>query len=314
MTFYEETRATDLTLSEVIDCLNIFFPDIEEKDISFFYHGTYNVFEVKNQFIFRIPDKAFRNQKGVELIQNEVKMLNHIQKYVSVSVPDPIYISIDPEYPVMGYEKIDGVPLSRKFNKISKSKRMEIAEEIGHFLTELHSKELYQNAILKQIVDVDYSCEKYKLEWKNYFKNVQKLLFPIMNSTQKNWIINLFDSFLNNDANFKFKQCIIHGDFDISNIVVDTETYKITAIVDFEESRVYDPAVDFIFYEGGNEFLRKTLTSYEGLIDPNFEERMKFLYGRSCLGYIEFGLKNNLADMIDVGFKLLETRMEKIQI
>ncbi len=74
MTFLEENRATDISLAEVIDSLYGFFPDIEENDIKFFYHEAYNVFEVKNQFIIHIPDKAFRNQEGVRLIQNEVKL------------------------------------------------------------------------------------------------------------------------------------------------------------------------------------------------------------------------------------------------
>ena len=50
MTFFEERRATDIPLDNVIDALYGFFPDIEKKDIKFFYHGTYNFFEVKNQF------------------------------------------------------------------------------------------------------------------------------------------------------------------------------------------------------------------------------------------------------------------------
>ena len=93
MVFFEENRATDIPLDDVIDALYGFFPDIEKEDINFFYHGTYNVFEVKNQFIFRIPDKAFRNLIGVNLIQNELKMLHYIQKYVSIPIPDPLYIN-----------------------------------------------------------------------------------------------------------------------------------------------------------------------------------------------------------------------------
>jgi aminoglycoside phosphotransferase (APT) family kinase protein len=313
MSNFEENRACDLTLAEVIDCLYVFFPDIEEKDVSFFYHGTYNVFDVKNQFIFRIPDKVFRNHKGVALILNEIKMLHHIQNYVSVSIPDPIYISTDPEYPVMGYKKISGIPLSRCFSKANQSKKMEIAQEIGHFLTELHSKDLFQKALSNQIVDDKFSCRRYKEDWERYFEKVQNSSFHLMNSKQKRWIANLFNSFLNNDSNFNFHYSIIHGDFDISNIVVDPKNFKLKGIVDFEESRTYDRAADFIFYEEGNDFLKEIFISYRENIDENFEERIKFLYGRSCLAYIEFGLENNLPDLIKAGFELLERRMKIIQ-
>ncbi|GAH43787.1 unnamed protein product, partial [marine sediment metagenome] len=39
--------------------------------------------------------------------------------------------------------------------------------------------------------------------------------------------------------------------------LVDPKTFKITGIVDFEESRIYDPAVDFLFYDEGDVFLRE---------------------------------------------------------
>lgn len=314
MTLFEENRATDISLAEVIDSLYSFFPDIEENDIKFFYHGTYNVFEVKNQFIFRIPDKVFRNQKGVKLIQKELKMLQHIQNYVFVTIPEVKYISIDPDCPLMGYEKIKGIPLSQCYHKTSKSEKLKIAKDISNFLSELHSDELLKEAIRNRLVDTTFSCESYREKWENYFEKIQMVLFNSMSSTQKRWIINLFNTFLNEKENFNFKYTIIHGDFDSSNILVDTESFKITGIVDFEESRIYDPAADFLFYDEGNDFIREILSNYKGEIDKNFEQRMKFLYGWSCLAYIEFGMNNSLPDMIEAGFQLLKKKMNRFPI
>ena len=117
MAFFEDLRPCDISLSTIIDRLYGFFPDIQTNDIKFFYHGTYNVFEVKNHYIIRIPDKTLRNQKGVNLILNEVKILHHIRKYVSVEVPEPIFISTDPDCPIMGYKKIMGNPLHKTYSK-----------------------------------------------------------------------------------------------------------------------------------------------------------------------------------------------------
>lgn len=39
--------------------------------------------------------------------------------------------------------------------------------------------------------------------------------------------------------------------------------------------------------------------------DPNFEERMKFLYGCTYLHYIKFGVENSINDMIKAGFQML---------
>ncbi|MFX0076348.1 MAG: phosphotransferase family protein [Candidatus Hermodarchaeota archaeon] len=186
MASFEENRACDISIMDVIDSLYGFFPDIEEDDIQFFYHGTYNVFEVKNRYIFRIPTKVFRNQKGAKLIQNEIKMLHHIRKYVSVAIPDVLYVSFDPDCPLMGYEKIDGIPLSRCYYKIPQPTRFQIAKEIGVFLSELHSNELLNETIRKQMLDSSDFCERYRINWVNYFDQIQSSLFNSMNQTQKN--------------------------------------------------------------------------------------------------------------------------------
>ncbi|NHJ20218.1 MAG: aminoglycoside phosphotransferase family protein [Candidatus Lokiarchaeota archaeon] len=314
MAFFEENRASDISRADVIKALYRFFPDIEEEDINFFYHGTYNVFEVKNRYIFRIPDKVLRNQKGVKLIQNELKMLEHIRKHVSVTVPDILYLSLDPDCPLMGYEKIEGIPLSQCFHKIPQPIKPQIAKEISIFLSELHSDELLNESIRNRAVDNSDFYKEYRRYWENYFDKIQSSLFNSMNLTQKKWIISLFNAFLNEKENFKFKYAIIHGDFDISNILVDPENFIITGIVDFEEARIYDPAADFLFFDEGDDFIEEILANYKGEINANFENRMKFLYGRSCLGYIEFGLEHNLPDLVNAGFQLLAIRMKRFPI
>ena len=95
---------------------------------------------------------------------------------------------------------------------------------------------------------------------------------------------------------------------------MNPESYQITGIVDFEESRIYDPAVDFLFFDEGDEFWKEILHNYNGEIYKSFENRMKFLYGRSCLAYLEFGMKFNLPDMRKAGFQLLKIRMNKFPI
>lgn len=49
-------------------------------------------------------------------------------------------------------------------------------------------------------------------------------------------------------------------------------------------------------------------------MDTKFEERMKFLYGQSCLAYIEFGMENDLLNMIKAGLNLLKIKMDRFPI
>ncbi len=114
---YEENNPADISSDKVYELIEPFFSEINRSDITFFYHGTYNVFLIKNEFFFRFPDKSLYNQIGYNLIQREVQFLNLIRDSVSLEIPNPLFISDDPNNPFVGYKKIPGISLSRVFKK-----------------------------------------------------------------------------------------------------------------------------------------------------------------------------------------------------
>jgi aminoglycoside 2''-phosphotransferase len=116
---------------------------------------------------------------------------------------------------------------------------------------------------------------------------------------------NLFKKFLNDESNFKFEPALIHGDFDTSNILVNPETLELTGIIDFEETRYYDPAYDLIFISEGKEFLLELLRNYQGFLDSSICERLLFLFGRQPLHYIYSGLEYDLENMVHYGLDSL---------
>jgi len=302
---YEEIREPDISIHEVFDSVLLFFPNIEKSNVKFLYHGTYNVFEVMSTHIFRFPDKLFRNESGVKLIQKEIKILNVIRKFISRSIPAPEYLSFDSDNPFVGYKKIEGVSLSRCFQKIPIEIRLKIGEGIGKFLSELHSQEIVKEVINNRVLEVEFRPDIYRDYWTDYFGMIKTMIFPLLSGQEKEWIMELFSRFLENDANFKFTPVLVHGDFDTSNILINPKTFEVTGIIDFEDSRIYDPAVDFLFFDEGAEFLNQIVSNYKGDLDFNFKERQRFLFGRTCLSYIEFGLKNDIVDMVNWGLKRL---------
>jgi hypothetical protein len=119
------------------------------------------------------------------------------------------------------------------------------------------------------------------------------------------WTDNLFAEFLDNSENFQFVPRMIHGDFDTSNILVEPHTMKITSIIDFEEARIYDPAVDFLFFSEGLVFLETLLQSYPYKFDTGFHNRMIFQFGRQPLIYIVYGLEHRINTMVEYGHREL---------
>jgi aminoglycoside 2''-phosphotransferase len=310
---YEEQRSQDISKTDVFNSLQVLLPELKKNQIKFLYHGSYNVFEVNEKYIFRFPDKLFRNFKGIQLINHEIKILNFIQKFITVNVPKPIFISREIDNPYFGYEKINGISLSKCFYKTSKSEKIRIAKDISTFLSQLHRDNLLKKALRNKIFKEIITLEDYKQEWQNFFYQIQSNIFSLLNSYQKDWVSKLFRIFLKEEKNFNFTPVIIHGDFDTSNILVDPKTFKILGIIDFEDSKIFDPAADFIFYEEGDLFLKTLLASYKGNKSQNFTNRMKFLYGCTCLHYIKFGVENDLNDMVKYGLQMLNHIITKFR-
>lgn len=288
-----------------MNSLKNIFPNITGDDLQFFYHGTYNVFEVKKKYIFRFPDRYFRNAMGIELIREEIENLKRIKGYVHLRIPNAIYFSFDNQFPFLGYKKLEGIPLSRCFFKLDIKTKESIATEIASFLSELHSPDL-----VKEFPNTRYSSKDYHQEWDNYFQKIQTVIFPLLQTEQQRWVRFLFDDFLGEKENFKFLPKIVHGDFDTSNILFNPKTQHISGIVDFETARIYDPACDLLFFREGELFMERIMEKYTYNINTGFRNRMKFLFTRTCLPYIEFGHMNERPEMISFGLKMLDARME----
>lgn len=310
--FYEETNPPNISFSEVMRLLRVCFPNIKEHEVRFHYHGSYNVFEVKGEYIFRFPDKIFfGGVKGFNLNQRELKVLDLIREYISLRIPKPIYVSSDPNNPFIGYEKINGISLSRCFDRTNENDQKNIADQLGKFLSELHSSKVYQKICTTWKNEQEFNPSQYQCHWQNYFEKVQENGYPLLNTKQIQWTSQIFLDFLEEKENFDFTPTVVHRDFDTSNVLVDPTTFEVTGIIDFEETGVYDPAGDFIFYDEGDFFLNHLLASYSEVKDRNFKNRMKFLYCRAGLIYILTGLEGSIPKMVEYGLQLVNKRMKR---
>ncbi|MFW9906159.1 MAG: phosphotransferase family protein [Candidatus Thorarchaeota archaeon] len=309
--FYEENNPPNISVLKVLRLVKIFFPDIKAQEIKFHYHGSYNVFEIKGKYFFRFPDITFFGEKGFELIQREVQLLDLIRENISLQIPKPIYVSPDPNYPFMGYKKINGISLSRCFDRTTKYDQESIAISLGKFLSELHSRKVYQKICTTWKSEQEFTPSQYQSYWQNYLKIAQEKTYHLMDTDQKKWISQIFHEFLDESKNFDFIPCVVHRDFDSTNIIVNPISFEVTGIIDFEETGVYDPAGDFIFFDEGEFFLNHLLDNYKGFKDRRLKHRMKFLYCRTGLIYIFTGLNYNISRMVDYGLYLIRKRMKR---
>ena len=303
---YEENNPPDIDITGVFNALKPIFSDLNLSEISFLYHGSYNVYTIKDKYIFRFPDKHFRNSKGKDMIINEVRILNSLKGNVRFKIPDPIFISTKEGELFMGYEKIEGISLSQCIRSMTESQKLSIAAQIGKILSELHS----ENLISKVFPKITFSMESFKLYWHNWLEKIKEIVFPVLSENQKSWVCNLFKKYLKNEKSFNFYPSIAHCDFDTSNIIIRPLNFQIQGIVDFEEAKLYDPSVDLLFYAQGKEFMNILFKNYKIHNYQDLKERMQFFYDKMGLNYLVFGIENNINDMIKFGISLLIKRME----
>ena len=303
---YEETNPPDIEESVVRDVVESCFPNIPNLRIKFHYHGTYNVYLVEDRYLFRFPSTILPLDEQRRLIRRESSLLKKLRERLTFEIPSPGFVDIEIETPFMSYQMIPGESLSRHFDGTTPPERKLLGTQIGKFLSELHAIDRRTLGIGKDGV---YNPRESYSEFQNIFDQVQDTIFPNLSKDEKDWTEKLFHDFLNVDENFDFEPVLIHGDFDTSNILVNPETMHVTGIIDFEETRVYDPATDFIFLSEGVEFLSSILDSYSGKIDSQLGERVIFRLGRQPFIYILWGIEHDLKPMVDYGFSSLREMM-----
>jgi len=316
MTFYEAQNPADISKDEIIPIIKKYMPEIKAESISFFYHGTYNVFEINQKYIVRVADHEFRNAKGQKMLRRENEILNFLQNKLPLNIPEILFLSDSNEIPLSIHQKIPGKSLVFLFKQLSQVDKVEIGREIGKFLSVFHSEELmleYFRAFPEfknEYKSKNDFMQKFKDFWIMRYKKAKDIAYHYLNKKQQNWLSLIFDSYLENKDNFSFSPRISHCDFDTSNILIDPNKKHLTGVIDFEECKIWDPAVDLLFFGEGSEFLNAVLENYNYSNQKGLRERMKFFICRTCVPYLVWGTEHNRPGMIKEGLKIIKYNMK----
>ncbi|MCF2138589.1 MAG: aminoglycoside phosphotransferase family protein [Candidatus Lokiarchaeota archaeon] len=250
---------------------------------------------------------------------NLMRDIYQIENYEENNPPD---ISIDEFLPLlelpipyMLYPKIPGISLNQVFFNLSDYQMQNVALEIRQFLDFFHSPEFYRVFQSNFPQHLSFSQYRYFHFWEKKYEYIREKIYPILLNEEKSWLSHLFEDFLNHTEYFKFHPTITHNDFDSSNILISQDFAHISGIIDFEECAVGDLAVDLLFYREGKSFqeiIRRGSSSVK--YDPYLEKRCNFLYYRTCIPYLEWGLKHERTSMINYGKRRLHFLMNKLYI
>ncbi len=244
-----------------------YFPDISitSSRVSFNGWDSY-VLIINEKYAFKFP----RSEEYEESLGKEINLLKYL-KDCPVSVPNYRYLIRNQDDFFGGYDLIQGEPLN-SLSTLSGT----ASEQLSDFLNYLLEKG--KSAVKDGVID--YRDEN---EWRDRYRSLYRTIsdkYSSFLSDETVSILNgLFREFLGTTSS-RIETSLIHGDLYRNNVLVDQRKGKLNGIIDWGESAIGDPAIDFAALAVDfpvneiNEIIRK----YRGTVDGMFIRRMEFYW------------------------------------
>jgi aminoglycoside 2''-phosphotransferase len=257
--------------------------------------GQFNdILIVNEDLIFRFP----RSPHVAAAFAVETALLQAVQPYLSLPVPNPIYTNLDAQNGMrifMGYRMIPGEPLR---NETLAAIRDEVAldrlaMQLATFLRELHAVPAPELGVELQMRDGPDG-------WADMYAAFRDRLFPYMRPDAREQVTQQFDAFLGEPRHFQYQPALRHGDFGAGNILYDPETRSISGVIDFGFAGLGDPAVDIAAISTtGEPFFRRLYAVYPGI--PAMLERAHFYRGTYALQQALYALRDGDQESFEDG-------------
>jgi aminoglycoside phosphotransferase (APT) family kinase protein len=201
--------------SIIYNALSTDYPDVEIKNIELNKTGWTNiVYEVSTNhgdFYFRFP----RDQFWERTIVKDYEFARYIKGKTEFETVN-LKLKEDDGRHFSVHKKIEGKPLAIKIKDMSQADKEKVAKQIAKFMYEMHSLKYNPNGI--------FSVNNIGLKLQDFITELLSL--HVADSDKKFW----------ETQNFKIKDedevCLVHGDFNSSNILIDDDN-NLQAVIDF---------------------------------------------------------------------------------
>jgi aminoglycoside 2''-phosphotransferase len=218
-------------------------------------------------------------------LRREACLLPRLAPHLPLKVPRPSYyeLSLDPPVAVAGHDLLDGKTLTRQqFTALRRDRQDDCAAQIAQFLMALHQSDL----------ELARQCDINVRDYPSYYSDLairfeQHMAASITDARDCDYVRAVFEEFLSEDVAHIRSNALIHGDLSVPHILWDRQDAKVTAIIDFGDMIIADPAGDLAgLYENyGPKFMRYLMRhipsdDLEGLL-----ERVYRLYELSWIDW-----------------------------
>jgi len=249
------------------------FPQIAIRDYIIITDGYDSVVLIVNdEYVFRFPRRA----AVAAQLAREQRLLPELAKTLPIPIPNFEFTWDNPQpygHNFVGYRKLAGEPMD--IAQLSAAQLAHAAGELAAFLTALHR---FPVARTKELMGEAHSAASWHQSLYQLYADTQQKVIPLLLPDLQQQTIALWEGFLGNDANWQFTPRLIHADLGPDHILYDAARAKISGIIDWGDSEVGDPAMDFsgLLYDYGPSFTATVLDAYGGKLDPAVRQRVQF--------------------------------------
>ncbi len=291
MIFNEETLTSE-SASVIIAST---FPGFRGARVELLDEGwDFRVFEVDATWLFRFP----KREASVAKLNMERELLSGLGEWVSLPIPNYEYFHESRESSsrtFAGYRKLPGIP-----GDISKMVDQHgVARQLGIFLERLHTYPLdkaREAGVLEKRDLVAHWRDKSS-------EQLRRLVDPNVNR-------GLLRRYLENNTLLTFDgvPCLVHSDLWAEHILVDTHSGGVSGIIDWGDTFIGDPAIDFacLYTWYGEDWLENVLTHYTIKLDAEVISRARFLATCVAIHNITLGRDMGRTKWVEAGYAALQ--------
>lgn len=229
-----------------------------------------DVYDVDGRWIFRFP----RRPEVAAALEREARVLPVLARTMPFDVPDPRLTGNFDGQPYMAYRKLPGMPYVRGDD----------VESVADALRALHSFPADEAA---ELIGMEPTIDPWVDGYVELRARAATEIVPLLGGEVADALDAAFDQFLATDW-AAVTPTLVHHDLGAEHILMDRETRRLNAIIDFGDVSIGDPTIDFVGLRitAGARLTKRAIASYGGAVD---EARMRFYVQIGALHAVIYG-------------------------
>jgi aminoglycoside 2''-phosphotransferase len=253
-----KSNMSELTLSEIEKAILRSCPEWTINSIRYLGEGDFcSAYLVNDEWVFRFA----KHEKARASLKRECCLLPKIAHRITLSIPSPqsAFLEDETNPSFVIYPLLCGDALSQeKYLTLDDAARTRCAEQIAQFLNQLHSTDITLAESCGVLVNA------YEKQYSELLTRARENLFSILDEPERVFIERVIEDYLASNGVMDFRPALLHGDFSPGHVIFDERAQRISAIIDFGDVMIGDPAWDFlwIYEDYCLDFLSRVLSAY----------------------------------------------------